>query len=528
MQPLHNHFQTQQTPQSEPVPGANQVKNSAGGFGFGVDDWTRLDRFLILGTSGGTYYASESKLTKENAEAAVRCVQSDGLRTVKRIVEISDSGRAAKNDYALYALALATKFGDEETRRLAYASMDKVARIGTHLFNLAEYRQAFGGWGRGTRKGFANWYLSKDIDKIAYQAIKYRQRDGWTHKDILRLSHPQSNDNKINNLFKWIVGKEVVKTDLPKVVVGFEALQATKDAKVAANLIREYNLPREAVPTELLTEKLVWEALLEKMPMTAMIRNLANMSRIGLLVPFSDAAKKVVTEIKNQEKLYESRIHPIAVLAALLSYKEGVSRRDSGKSWQVVPQIVDALDEAFHLSFKNVTPTGKNMLLALDCSGSMDCGNVTGIEALNPRTAAAAMAMVTARTEPNYQFIGFSTTIIPLNITAKDSLDDVVEKMKRVNFGGTDCSQPMLYAIKHKLDVDAFVTYTDNETWAGNIHPFQALQEFNKRMGKQAKLVTVGMTSTGFSIADPKDPRMLDVVGFDTNAPAMISEFISG
>jgi 60 kDa SS-A/Ro ribonucleoprotein len=33
------------------------------------------------------------------------------------------------------------------------------------------------------------------------------------------------------------------------------------------------------------------------------------------------------------------------------------------------------------------------------------------------------------------------------------------------------------------------------------------------------------MVSTGFSIADPSDAGMLDVVGFDTNAPKVISDF---
>ncbi|MBD0328796.1 MAG: hypothetical protein ICV64_01665 [Thermoleophilia bacterium] len=31
--------------QSEPIPGSGQVPNSAGGFAWAVDDWTRLRRF---------------------------------------------------------------------------------------------------------------------------------------------------------------------------------------------------------------------------------------------------------------------------------------------------------------------------------------------------------------------------------------------------------------------------------------------------------------------------------------------------
>jgi hypothetical protein len=58
------------------------------GFSFGVDDWTRLRRFLVLGSEGGSYYASEQKLTKENADALFRCIKVDGRRTVDEIVAI--------------------------------------------------------------------------------------------------------------------------------------------------------------------------------------------------------------------------------------------------------------------------------------------------------------------------------------------------------------------------------------------------------------------------------------------------------
>ena len=56
------------TPQSEALPNKKQVKNSAGGFVFAVTPWTRLERFLILGTEGGSYYATERDLTKTNIE----------------------------------------------------------------------------------------------------------------------------------------------------------------------------------------------------------------------------------------------------------------------------------------------------------------------------------------------------------------------------------------------------------------------------------------------------------------------------
>jgi 60 kDa SS-A/Ro ribonucleoprotein len=132
-------FHRRATPQSQPIPGSTQVPNSAGGYAWQVDDWTRFDRFLVLGAEGGTYYIGERDLIKENHGALVRCIQADGLRAVHRIVEISESGRAPKNDPAIFALALVAAHGQAEAKALAFQSLAKVCRIGTHLFHFSEY-----------------------------------------------------------------------------------------------------------------------------------------------------------------------------------------------------------------------------------------------------------------------------------------------------------------------------------------------------------------------------------------------------
>src|SRR3954471_15959314 len=123
-------FNRRSTPQSQPIPGSNQVRNSGGGHSWQVDDWTRFDRFLVLGAEGGTYYISERELVKQNHDALVRCIKSDGIRAVNRIVEISDSGRAPKNDPAIFAMALVATHGDAEGRALAFRKLSKVCRIG--------------------------------------------------------------------------------------------------------------------------------------------------------------------------------------------------------------------------------------------------------------------------------------------------------------------------------------------------------------------------------------------------------------
>jgi 60 kDa SS-A/Ro ribonucleoprotein len=124
--------------------------------------------------------------------------------------------------------------------------------------------------------------------------------------------------------------------------------------------------------------------------------------------------------------------------------------------------------------------------------------------------------------------VGHGSGLTPLTISPRQRLDDAVKAIDRLPFGGTDCALPMLYAQAMEREVDTFVIYTDSETWAGDVHPAQALRDYRRASGIDARLVVVGMVSNGFSIADPADAGMLDVVGFDTAAPQLIADFARG
>jgi len=548
---LMNVVSGRHTPQTKPIPGSNQVANSAGGYSFPLDKWQRLGRFMVLGSEGGTYYINEQALTIENANSVLACIAEDGVRAVNEIVAISQDGRAPKNDPAIFALALVVSYGDPETRKAALDALPRICRTGTHLFAFVETINGLRGWGRGLRRGVGTWYTAMNARDLAYQIVKYRQRNGWTHTDVMRLAHPTPVDETQSAIFKWVTRREEAEwardlgspeNDAMAFIWAFERAQEAKDVSTILKLISTYDLPREALPTEWLKEAAVWEMLLEKMPMTAMIRNLGAMSRAGLLTPMSASEKIVIERLTNANLLRKARVHPISVLSALRVYALGYSLRGQTnrwggyiytapkeKEWTPTPRIMDALDSAFDLAFKNIEPANKRIMLGLDVSGSMSTGMIAGVAGLTPRDGSAAMAMATARSEPQYSIISFQDKIVPLNISARMRLDDVVKATDNLPFGRTDCAQPMLYALKHKIPVDTFVIYTDSETYANpSQHPVQALRDYRHKMGIAAQLVVVGMTSNGFSIADPNDAAMLDVVGFDSAAPGVIADFARG
>ncbi len=488
-----------------------------------LDDWTRLDRFLVLGSEDGTFHVGDRELTRANAETTIRCIAADGLRTLHRIVAVSTTGRAPKNDPAIFCLAMAAKLGDEPTRRAAYAVLPEVCRTGTDLMHFARYAQAFGGWGRGMRRAIGAWFNAMPATALGSQLAMHASCDSWSQRDLLRLAHPRAASPSHDRLFAWTVSGELPAGASADPALALPAalreLRTLTDVNAVATLVRDHQIPHACIPAEWLTKAEVWDALLPALTMSELICNLPTMTRVGLVTQASLATHTLVDRLRDAKAV----VHPLALLGALAAYAQGRGARGTG-SWVPVAAITSALDAAFYASFGHVEIVGKRMLLALDVSSSMSCG-VTGIVGLSPRLASAAMALVTAATERDHRFVAFTTELVELAISPSAKLDGVLAAIDRLPFGGTDCAQPMLWAQKHRVDVDTFVIYTDHETCAGSVHPAQALRAYRDARGIPAKLVVVGMTSPGFSVADPDDAGMLDVVGFDTSTPPVIADF---
>ncbi len=589
------------TPQTEPLPG--MIKNNSGtGYSYSVDDMKRFKRWLLLGSSDGTFYVQSRKLTKENLDALERLLQAGkGLEVVQMLVEVSQKGKAPSNDPALFALArctacdthgmidvaeeektytfedpehrfhipdngslvkknrtyirsgdtvvLTTKVqkgkrihpADMEVRKAAFLALPHVARTGTHILHFISYVEEFRGWGSGLAKAVASWYQNKSDERLAYQVVKYKQRDNWSQRDALRLTHPKPATDARKLLYHWITkgcDTEEYKKDIfeqHSLIRAVEEL-ATHPLDYAADLIHVFHVPHEAIASHLKKERDIWAALFEDMPMEAMIRNIPTMTRVELLKPLEEHTRTLVQRLHDKERLKKARIHPMKVLIALKTYESGKNVRGDGR-WVPVAEIVQALHDAFYLCFENIEPIQKRVLISVDVSGSMRTGSVGGIVGLSPQLAGAAMAMVLARSchyqtasgfvLPNYEFLGFDTQTYRFTFTEQQRLDDIMRGMHLYGGGGTDCGLPLKYALQEKREFDAFVTLTDNETFFGSTHVCQTLDHYRKEINSSARYVNIQMTATHVTNNRPDDLLALEVCGFDTSVPEIISGFLA-
>lgn len=556
---------------------SKEVKNNAGGYVFAIDDLARARRFIVLGSDKGTYYQGAVDLLKQNLDCFRQLIAANRHQElVDMIADVSVRGLVPKQDTLIFALAWLSCQPQSEVRAAVFAVLPSILRTPTDQFAFIfkwrkSIRESMGqagpGWGRAMRRVFKDQlYLKTPVQQLAYQVTKYQSRDGVSQRDVLRLIHPAVGgkrkrdgtpttdlDPARNLLFAWAVGGgklndemeqtyyELVSREktaeeggggedafqiLPYLKAVHEALR-TEDPSRAVELIKGWGLVREQISTSVLKEVSVWGALLESMPMTALLRNLASMTAKGVFCN-SDYLQNAVATLTNDAAIRKSRVHPMTIYLAIKQYASGKGDKGSLR-WVPERGISAALQYTLKTSFKFGTPTGKKILVALDVSGSMSSSmSQLGISA---REASAVMSLAFVHAGDPVEFVAFQTSLTPLvGVTTRTYVEDFTNLVSRLDFGATDCAQPMLYAIeKRKYDIDAFVVFTDSETYAGRCKPFEALAHYSLQSKKtDAKLVVCGLTSTGFSIADPKNPNMLDVVGLDSSVPQLVANFISG
>jgi 60 kDa SS-A/Ro ribonucleoprotein len=520
----------------------DEIRNAAGGMVFGISDEARLHRFLTMGTDGGTFYTSERALTRENAQVVIRAATSAPLMLVRAIREVSEAGRAPRQDPAIFALAIAASLSDDAGRKAALDALPAVCRTASTLFTFLKYAEQFRGWGRGLRKAVGRWYDDKDLDKLALQVIKYRAREGWEHIDGLRLAsdrgpkgdYTATFDADHALLYNYLAGRTTLDRkgapmagELPEIVLAYEALKRADTKAAVLDLLDVDGITWEMIPDAFINEAEVWEKLIHKgLPITAAIRQLPRLTRIGI----SPSARAVLAvKLTDPEALKRGRVHPINILVAQKTYAQGRSERGES-TWTPWRIFTDALDAAFYASFGAITPAGKSELVGIDCSGSMSFGASKGSGVpLSCVEICAAVAMVTAATEPAAEFVAFDTRAWRLDgISSRRRLDDNVAYLKSQIQGGTDVSQPIQYAIANRVHVDTIKILTDGETWAGRMHPFEAMKVYRQRVNPKARLAVVAMTASGRSIAAPFDELALDVSGFDSSVPQILADFSGG
>ena len=305
----------------------DQIQGAAGGFVWQISDQEQVIRYLVIGSEGGNFYQTPQQVSSKCASCVLRMTRTpDNFKwLIETIRDVSISGRAAKQESALLALATAIVFAPTPADKTqALNAVNDCVRILTHMYMLIGYIKIFSkaghpaltqhasasasasasaptppvvtgsGIGRGIRRVFGEYFYSRTGIEIANLITKYQNREGWNIKDVLTLIHIDPKRMKddggrlvIDHVFKTKEEFEPILATAPPTaervkqllnaikeihtIILRPAASATASAAQATtqseldriiHLINTVGLCREQLPSQLFKHKKVWEALL--------------------------------------------------------------------------------------------------------------------------------------------------------------------------------------------------------------------------------------------------------------------------
>jgi 60 kDa SS-A/Ro ribonucleoprotein len=514
--------------------------NASGGASFGINDLNRLKRFLILGSEGGTFYKRGDTLTAENVGALARTVAVDPTLVIATIL---DAGlKAPKRSYALFALAFVQKADSDPAVQKAVAdALVALVRTGTDLFEFVTYAKSMRGWGRSLKKVVQHVIDSTPDSKLELWAVKYRSRDGWTWRDLMRVLHPNVNTVAVEHalpggssapkpgvtleralIYRYMAGhmpheNAARTTDLGllKLVAAYESLKGADEATVLKTLT-DTRLPWEALSDEQRTAN-VWKALVPTLGDTALIRNLTQLTRNGVLKPADKFTFEVAARIRTV------KYHPVKAFEAYRTYQSGGSTGRAGKEFTPVAAITDALEACVAFNFATVEKSDLLMSISLDVSGSMTWENSADGTVLTGAEIGTALALAAKQANPNCTVNRFDHRF-DADVNVGTTFDSAYQALYGGRFGGTDVALPIKDALAKNQFFDAFVIISDNETH-GVRTPAAVLKEYRAKVNPSAKFIVLSTTATSNSVADPADPLSLDIPGFTSDVIDAIGAF---
>jgi 60 kDa SS-A/Ro ribonucleoprotein len=205
------------TPQTQPIKGreSEMIQGRSGGYAFDAGIWAMLRRCLIVGTAQSTYYAGKKELTDDFITTVQEAIAIDPRRVADEILYASD-GKSINNSAPIFALVLLS-MGETPEAKVAFLEIfPQVVRTASHFYEWLIYTKSLRGFGKIVKQAGTNWLSQDNVKKLAYQLLKYQQRNGYSHRDALRLFHVKPPTDEHDQLFHWAVkGWDGLPSEIP-------------------------------------------------------------------------------------------------------------------------------------------------------------------------------------------------------------------------------------------------------------------------------------------------------------------------
>jgi 60 kDa SS-A/Ro ribonucleoprotein len=336
-------------------------------------------------------------------------------------------------------------------------------------------------------------------------------------KDVIKMVHPKPTNKTREALYAYLIDKEVKNPEaLPKVVRDFETFKKSpKGDRVVPQYVDFQML------TALDLSDTEWKKLSEGMAWHALRMNLNTLERHGVLKDekYVDA---IAAKLTDEKAIKSAKVFPYQLFTAYLNIDSNVPTK-----------LGMALQKAMEVATTNIPKLNCKTIVAVDCSGSMDCA-VTGNRgsATSKTTCKQVAALIAAcilRGSDSVEVMRFTTSAERVKLNPMDS---VITNAKTIGTicGGTTISSPVALANSEKLKADLFVIVSDNESWADtktNGCGTELMKQWShfKSRNPKARLVCIDLAANAHTQA-PNAPDRLNIGGFSDACFSTIAAFL--
>lgn len=492
------------------VPKANTV-NKAGGLAYTLSAEAALAQYSVTGCLNGTYYADAS----EHLETLLKLAAKVDDRFLAQTAVFCREQGFMKDIPGFLCALLANR--DVE---LLSEIFPRVIDNGKMLRNFVQILRS-GVTGRkslgSAPKRLVRQWLARASDR---QLMSAAVGQSPSLADVVKMVHPRPDNAEREAFYAWLVGKPYDLEKLPSPVREYEAWKLTKIGPVP-------DVPFQFLTALDLGQK-EWTEIARNAPWQMTRMNLNTFARHGV---FKERGldEIIAKRLSNAAPIKRSRVFPYQLLAAYLNAGADVPAR-----------VTNALQAAMEIATENIPSVPGRVVICPDVSGSMQSpvtghrpGSSSKVRCLD---VAALVAAAILRKNPNALVLPFMNDVVDVKLNPFDSIMTNAKKLSSLPAGGTNCSAPLKWLNKKRLQADFVFFVSDNESWLDSPHlgwcgggKTATMNEWQKlkQRSPSARMVCLDLQPNTTSQAIER-PDIMNIGGFSDQVFKIVARFAKG
>jgi 60 kDa SS-A/Ro ribonucleoprotein len=333
--------------------------------------------------------------------------------------------------------------------------------------------------------------------------------------DVVKMVRPKPATAERAALFGYLIGRPVAAEALPAIVREFEAFKAG-DRSVVPD-----------VPFQMLTaldlSRREWAEVARRGSWQMLRMNLNTFARQGAFDE-PGVAERVAARLRDASEIARARVFPFQLLAAFRAVD------------MAVPGVVrGALEDAMELAIANTPVVDGQIFVCPDVSGSMQSaitgGRKGATTAVRCVDAAALLTAALLRGNPGAEILPFEDKVVPVRLSAGDTVMTNAERLAVIGGGGTSVSAPLALLNARKARGHLVVIVSDNQSWVDGsaVRGTATMREWSEFRARNpnARLVLIDLQPYKTTQAADRED-VLNVGGFSDQVFGLVSDFAAG